>query len=443
MKNSIRFCLVSLQKLRNNFVYPMCIILTGALVSCQGGIEDQAAKSLVPPSGAKLFREKCSKCHELERAVKADKSESAWVETIKRMKEEHQADIAVEEIDQLVKYHVARQQKEAEVFQEKCQKCHPGRALLEKNISPEQARLIVRQMQEKAGNTITDADVELVVNYHARYQSQKQQEELRKSLSNILGKEALPVAKESTNVISLFLEKCSSCHEAERAMEVFKDDELWVETINKMQARSEGVISDQDAETLIKFHINEQKKEVETFEKTCTICHTDERINKRSMTSEEWLAIVKRMQQKAPDLITDEKVELLAKYHHRREMTMASLFQGLCDQCHVFSDGSDTVLNVDSLNMLVDSANAKFGDVSHLDVQNIIGLHSDRQRREMLLFKSGCSKCHTPEKPKSSPIPLQESVLQISTLQDKKLNPEIEKAVTTQIQFHKSSSKYR
>ena len=85
---------------------------------------------LSPPPGAELFKSKCSNCHEPELALREYRSESVWRDTILRMKQLHKADISKKEIELLVKYHVERQEKEAALFKEKCEKCHPGKWLM-------------------------------------------------------------------------------------------------------------------------------------------------------------------------------------------------------------------------------------------------------------------------------------------------------------------------
>jgi hypothetical protein len=45
------------------------------------------------------------------------------------------------------------------------------------------------------------------------------------------------------------------------------------------------------------------------------------------------------MQQKAPQMIPDEKIHLLAASFHRRELTLARIFYGKCQLCQNSSEG--------------------------------------------------------------------------------------------------------
>ena len=292
-----------------------------ALLTTLGG-QQIAGKQVepAPPSGAELFKSKCSKCHDPELALKKSRTAEVWNDTIIRMKEEHNADISREEINLLVQYHVARQRQEAAIFKEKCQKCHPGKVFLKQNLTPDQVREIIKRMQQKAGNSIEAKDIEIIINYHAR----AQQAALDKTLNDILGggrSDQQRMKKEA----ELFIQKCSSCHNPARALSVIKDPEVWAQTIKRMQQYSKGAITDLEAKELVDFHVARQQKEIDTFQQTCTKCHNDNRIRSRSMSEEQWLETIKRMQKKAPELISDEKVNLLAAYFHRRELTMAKV----------------------------------------------------------------------------------------------------------------------
>lgn len=207
------------------------LVLVAALlfVACQKGPAPVPQAPLL--SGAEIFKEKCSGCHELERALQSMKGEDAWLETIKRMQEYSEGMITNQEIDKLVSFHVDRQKKEAVLFKEKCQKCHPGKRIEGKNLTPEQTRELVLRMQQRAGNLISDKDVDIIVNYHVKAQRLA----LQSTLQRIVNPEAAPLTEPRVSVVSLFLERCSTCHEPNVAMAVFKDEKLWKATIKRMQ----------------------------------------------------------------------------------------------------------------------------------------------------------------------------------------------------------------
>ncbi len=418
----------------SNIRYQLVVsFLSLLLLSCQ------AEKTVVqaPPSGFELFQQKCSKCHGLDRALQATKSKDAWMATINRMRDEHQVDISGQDIELLVRYHAGRQQQEAALFKEKCQVCHPGKVFLENNFTPQQTREIIRRMQEKAGNIITDDDVELIVNYHKREHRQALQNNLRAAFG------LQPQKDNSMNMaaIVLFMDKCSQCHVVDIALSVLKDERVWKKTIKQMQVYSRGRITDKDAEELVGFHVSRQKLEIDTFQKTCTSCHDDERILSRSMNSEEWTATIKRMQQKAPQLITDEKITILASYHHRREMVLASIFLGNCGMCHTISDTFDTTVSPSAIGTLVLLAEEKFtDDVTPPDVQSLLKLHSQKEQREMQLFEGRCTMCHAEEETDQSIKKMKRSreewTLFIASLEEQVYNDDVATAIETQINYH-------
>lgn len=393
--------------------------------------------------GAQLFRSKCGKCHDLELALDKYRSKKVWYDTISRMREVHHADISRAEVDELVRYHVARQKREAAIFKEKCQKCHPGKVFLEKNLTPDQARAIIKRMQKKAGNTIENKDVEIIVRYHIR----AQQAEVEKTLNAVLGRVPEPKAQPGMKKgMELFVQKCSACHSLSRALSVIKDPQAWAITIKRMERYSKGAITNQDAKELIAFHIARQQKEIDAFRNTCTKCHSDARINSRSMSEKQWLATIKRMQRKAPKLITDEKVALIAAYFHRRELTMARIFYDKCRLCHYDKSGkalrAGSTAQMDGLIVLADQ---QFGQSLEIkDVNNLLSLHVQRQKRVMQLYQSDCRSCHTggvPEKKKSESgkrpgRSRSEWIAYIATLQGVELSKSTQNAINNQIEFH-------
>ncbi len=416
----------------------LVVLVLGASFGCQQ-LFGQRAK--IPAlSGAEIFKEKCGKCHDREIALKKYRSPELWRETINRMKTQHHADVSQKEIDLLVKYHIERQQQEAAVFEEKCQRCHPGKVFLEQSLTPDQARGIIKRMQQKAGNTIEDKDVEIIVRYHAWAQKTN----LDSSLDAV--SDALKKQPGMEKGMKLFLQKCSRCHSPSRALAVIKDPEVWAKTIKRMQDYSKGDITDAEARELVDFHVNRQQKEIDTFQQTCTKCHSDERINSRSMTEEQWLQTIKRMQQKAPALITDEKVNLLAAYFHRRELTMARLFYGKCGLCHNFTAGNAYLSgSTKQMDGLIALANEEFAKSLRInDVHNLVSIHLQRQQRIMQLYESNCTTCHPAgslQQGKGGQI-LQDKrtraqwITFIAAVQDVELTKDSQNAINSQIDYH-------
>jgi cytochrome c5 len=395
------------------------------------------------PSEAELFKSKCSKCHAPESALTKYRSAKVWFDTISRMKKGHNADVNQEEIELLVKYHVERQKQEAAIFNEKCEKCHPGKVFLEQNLSAGQARAIIKRMQQKSGNTIEDKDIEIIIRYHV----QSHQAALEENIRGILDKAIRDQTDNRRGIdlvsgVALFLEKCSLCHEPDRALAVFKDPEVWAQTIKRMQYYSKGAITNQQARELVDFHVTEQQKEINAFKETCTQCHDDERINSRSMSEEQWLATIKRMQQKAPDLISDEKINLLVGYFHRRELSLARIFYGKCRLCHLDNSSPDSTVQMNGLIVL---ANEEFGrSLQVRKVKNILSIHTQRQKRNMQLYEKKCTTCHPGKIPEKKGLGKKnqeertraEWISIIAVLQGMELNKEIQNTINSQIDYH-------
>ncbi|MBU0728677.1 MAG: cytochrome c [Proteobacteria bacterium] len=407
--------------------------------SCQEGVKDVGQTSEQSVMGADLFNDKCQKCHGVRRVLNTFKDEETWIKTIKRMGGKENSQISSDQLEQLVKFHILRQKKESQVFKQKCQQCHPGKRFVEKAMTLEQARAVVKKMQEKAGNTILDEDVELIINYHVREHNLAVQQGLNKSVGTALGLGS----SIDPQIITLFVQKCSSCHEPERSMYVFKDEKTWNKTLKKMQAYSRGLILDEEVEQLVRFHTQTQKNSMQIFQETCTTCHNTQRIFQRSMTDEEWLHTIKEMQKKAPDLIDNEKIEVLAGYAQRFERVMAGIFEGRCGNCHM-ENRANVTLKFGAKDSLVVLVNERFTTTtSQPDVRELMASHTEREKREMAVFDKDCNGCHSPDQPKNKiNRNIEELTLLIASIQNKVHDQSVSRTINTQIGFHKAKQRH-
>lgn len=413
--------------------------LAGLQVSCQAGKGNETAMYPDLP-GSDLFREECSKCHDLERALRTTKDEAAWDNAIRRMRDLHKADISEVEILELVNYHVVRQKKEAAIFQEKCQKCHPGKVFLEKNLTPSQAREVVRRMQEKAGATVTDEDVEIIVNYHIR----EHQMSLQRTLYGIANPDKKGPPPVAITRYRAYFDECSGCHRAELPTGVLKDRSLKEKVRGEMLQLGRGEIAAEQVDELINAHSQRQNNELESFQKVCTTCHSDERITIQAMTSDQWLTTIRRMQAKAPELITDEKVTVLAGFFHRREMVLSTLFYDNCSQCHFPSAVDEPTLSGVSANMdnLIFVASQRFGDgVVPSDITELVGIHNARERKEMAVFAGNCVDCHLSNRPRKTERSRDEWIGHIGGLQQKVIDDSAVQRITIQMGIHRQRKK--
>jgi len=277
-------------------------------------------------------------------------------------------------------------------------------------------------------------------------QLQKEPEIKVKKLGSYLAK-TLPNQQGTKKIdVSLFEEKCSACHSPDRALSVIKDPEVWKETIRRMQYYSKGEISDSQAKELVDFHITRQQTEIDTFQETCTKCHDDERINNRSMSAEQWQETIKRMQQKAPELISDEKIIILSSYFHRRELTMARIFYDNCPLCHFNSPGTTTSQAFDQqiTNLIVLSSQEFGGSLQVKNFRSLRASHVERQKRNMQLYENDCQVCHAADLSNEKGTSLEsadkrsrsEWIFFIASLQGIELTNEIQKSINSQIELH-------
>ena len=121
-----------------------------------------------------------------------------------------------------------------------------------------------------------------------------------------------------TGYFPLFETKCSTCHSLERALIATKDETAWRKTILEMRKEVGRDITEDDVEKLVQYHVERQGREQEIFEKDCTRCHPPDRSLEELKTPSEWREIIRRMQKKAPGLISDEEIDILIEYHIRK-----------------------------------------------------------------------------------------------------------------------------
>jgi cytochrome c2 len=368
----------------------MIFFLAGLLLTaCQVEVEENNVSQ--PLSGPYVFQKKCSACHDLERALRATKDKIAWAETIRRMKDQHGVEISEEEIDQLVFYHVERQKREAAVFREKCQKCHSKNIFFIKSLTPEEIKDIILRGHEKAGNDLTDEDMNIIINYHIRERQHAMEKNRKIFLEFTQYNERVYSNNEKTSPERFsadsfeneaFRRDCFSCHNINLPVGILKDRNLRNNSTLLLRQMISSELKDSQISSLIDQHAYNWNIELENFNRVCTTCHSDERIVKQSMSSDEWQQTVKKMQEKAPELISNDKVTILADYYHRRQMVLTNLFDD-CSQCH-FSNEQPTRSGLGvNLDNLIFVASIKYGDDIELaDIKALVQAHVSKEEKE-------------------------------------------------------------
>jgi len=127
----------------------------------------------------------------------------------------------------------------------------------------------------------------------------------------------------------LVVEKCAKCHSLERVFTLFKDEEGWTKTVNRMALIGAPNIRDYDAKQIIHFLLQQQKKRKNAdlalveeeigktlISKKCSLCHGLERVYQPVKSEDEWRMTVERMKKMAPgpDFLSEKETEEVVKY---------------------------------------------------------------------------------------------------------------------------------
>jgi mono/diheme cytochrome c family protein len=123
----------------------------------------------------------------------------------------------------------------------------------------------------------------------------------------------------------LFEQKCSLCHTLDRIFLKPLDDESRQHIVKRMQGKIPGWISEEEAKQVIDYlskapKVKRVKKAkdipAEIFQERCSACHTLERIYNKinNEKAPSWMHIVQRMQEKAPQWLSQDEARLVIEY---------------------------------------------------------------------------------------------------------------------------------
>jgi cytochrome c2 len=251
----------------------------------------EAQSKILGLRSAKLFERKCSICHSLEKALHTLRDEESWKKTIQAMAKKKGSSITASDVSELVNFHVARQEKEQKLFLRDCSQCHPADIALESGKTHEQWRDTARKMMERAGKKISDEELDILTRYHVSYE---------KTLD------------------SLFIKKCTRCHDRKRILTIKGTPQTLERIIVEMSEKEGSDITPNDIRRLVSYHVAKQKIEQEVFLKDCSECHEPEETLKEKKSKDEWRQTIRRMMAKTDKMITDEELDILINYHIRR-----------------------------------------------------------------------------------------------------------------------------
>lgn len=233
----------------------------------------------------------CCNCHDLERALNAEKDQAAWRRTIQDMSRKKGSHIQEADIEPLVQFHIRKNEKEAELFRKDCTRCHPESRSLEKIKTKDEWRQTIKRMTAKANNRVSDCHADLLINYHIRNQKKMD---------------------------AYFSSKCTDCHTIDLALSASGDRGALEKTITTMLNRTGREPSYEEVQKLVQIHLERQKADQALFERDCNLCHSGNIALEKKKTPEEWRETVRRMQQKAPGTISNDEIDLLVAYHMRK-----------------------------------------------------------------------------------------------------------------------------
>ena len=249
------------------------------------------SETLALDSNDDLFEKKCSTCHSLEKSVHSFRDKKAWQKTIETMAGKSDGIITENDVSKLVNLHVEIQKKEQELFTKNCTRCHGQDVALGIDKTDDEWKETAKEMMAKNGKGINKEELEILTHYHKRYE---------KTLSD------------------LSVEKCSKCHDPQRTLAKMGTMDSWEKTINLMNQKEGGDITHTDVKKLIAYHLAQQTIEQEIFEKDCSQCHQSEETLKKKISREEWRKIIRQMMSRTEKMITNEEVDTLINYHIRR-----------------------------------------------------------------------------------------------------------------------------
>jgi cytochrome c2 len=244
----------------------------------------------LPSAG--LFVKKCSTCHSLEKALGTIKDEESWQKTLLAMAKKTEGRITRDQVLELINFHIERQDKERELFLRNCTKCHGEDVAIDTpTMTYEQWRETAVSMMEKAGKPIDKENLDILADYHSRY------EKTMRSLSE---------------------KKCTRCHDSERILITTGSQEAWQRIIVEMSEKEASDISHADVKRLVRYHVGRQQIEQEIFAKNCRKCHQTDETVKVEKSRDEWRETIRKMMAKTARIISDEEVEILLSFHIRR-----------------------------------------------------------------------------------------------------------------------------
>lgn len=118
----------------------------------------------------------------------------------------------------------------------------------------------------------------------------------------------------------IFEQKCSRCHDLKRVVTLERDEETWRKIVTAMFKEKGSDISEDEINIIVRYHRQRQRKDRELFETKCSKCHKRMNMQsppELEKTPDQWKATIRRMIEKTSEVMSDENIDTLIYYHIR------------------------------------------------------------------------------------------------------------------------------
>ncbi len=331
--------------------------------------------------GSSIFEQKCSNCHEADECAMLLINEKFWENTLLRMSKKRGAEITRSDIEKLVSMHVEKQKAERDFFLKQCTHCHGAGVSLPDIKTKREWKETIRRMMAKTKTEISDKQMNLLIGHHERCQT-------------------------------MIMAKCFQCHDLERVLNLERDEETWRKIVTAMSKEKGSDINKDEINIIVGYHRQRQKKDRELFETKCSKCHkrmSMQSLPEVEKTSDQWKATIRRMMEKTNEVMSNENVDTLIHYHIRAHslvtlgklnieakmfgLDSVELFERKCSTCHSL-EKSLHILEESWQKTIQSMAKKEGSAMTESDVSKLVNFHVTRQKKEQELFLRDCSQCH-------------------------------------------------
>ncbi len=209
----------------------------------------QASGVSAAQSGKEILENRCIMCHDLPDPDQLSKEE--WVLQLETMGD--LAGLSGSEKGKVLDYVTSHEKKavtivsmaqERKLFETKCSLCHTTNRVLLMPLTPDSRQHIVKRMQKRAPNWISEDDVHEIMEYlnHGAPESEKPEHK------PVTGGPAV-----------VFRERCTACHTAERVyLALRKSNEqgtamVWGHIVNRMREKAPEWITEREAKQILEY----------------------------------------------------------------------------------------------------------------------------------------------------------------------------------------------